>query len=1232
MVETPDLRERLARASQFTRIVMRCIGGGRDFPDTSQKALSLLCDLLDLLYRVRDQLSWADEKWIVYPARLDALNELLGLFESTLRMIEIYLHPGGVGAPEYRKKLLERIVIPRLEQYKVVFILSMQPEWEERTSTDQDIRGCLRRHHEIESANLQYNLQYEDDILVQTDRLASENFITLADLCNRRQRGSCRWILEDPTYKQWLHGAFRSLYCLGPAGVGKTFLSSAVVDSLQRTFLSPDVGVVFVFCHKEREKDQGSTTILRNILAQLVYRRRELSYSTSSLYHFESLSTAKASSKAYQHAIRAEVNRFSKVFFVIDGLDTFSDKERLLNRLQRLPDHVQLFITLREVKSRDSIQYIPASTPAEDIRRYVLARIRQDATLTHLVEEDSSSLRLQEDMVRYIVEKSHGLFLLAQLHIDLLARYNDKNLAHSALSHLPESLDEAYSEAMKRVVSQNPHARRYIYWTVYAYRPLTVAELKAATNEDAEPSKANGDIVSFEKKILTETCGLLTIDGVTGTVLLVHKTANEFFTRTAAASAYLSSAQKEIAETCLTLISADEVVDDCYSNRSDTPRSSTGSLLNYAATYWGYHAREAAEDEQTIQVLITTFLNKLSWRRPSRNESSMNSCEIPQELGLGKYPDGWTQLHSLAYFGIVCRAKRLIEQGFDVNAHENCHGMTPLHCAAYKGNEKMVELLLDHGADMHAQMENGDTALHIATARGQRKVMKLLLARNFDTTITNRKGFPVLQVAVGTADDEATVPLLVKSKVDVNAVNPSSGDTTLHLAVEYKRPRILLFLLNKGANINAFNKQGLTPLHLAAKLNNCEALSLLLERGAQVEARAQFGITPLHVAANSGNWIAFDLLLTAGADINAWDTKGESLLHNEARNPAGMLVAAKLLDHGANIEARTSRGYTALQCAAMAGNKAMFFFFLSRGANVEVETPSGETLLHITPPIDDGCLEILKTLLEKGLDVKRTSSQGWTPLHQTCFKGTGSPDIALDKTGEYIDLLLSHGADINAVSDSATGETALHLATTAAISRPSLVSLLLARGASVNMKTRDGKTALHLAAERGRESIFRILLESGADPSIVAPSSSCPSIAIHTTTGSNDNDNDGSSNGVVSGGGGRGRGGVTAFDLARKNPLGRLWFDEEGNLRPPPAGKSRPTSVSTIIDDDSSSEAVNGEEDDDDDDGAATDEIGGSTLVGDESQIQGRASCHHLHSPPQVLSSIAPVINSSFIA
>lgn len=58
--------------------------------------------------------------------------------------------------------------------------------------------------------------KYEDDVMRTADRLSAENFLTLADLCNRRQHGSCQWILDNPQYRQWSQGSFRSLYCLGP--------------------------------------------------------------------------------------------------------------------------------------------------------------------------------------------------------------------------------------------------------------------------------------------------------------------------------------------------------------------------------------------------------------------------------------------------------------------------------------------------------------------------------------------------------------------------------------------------------------------------------------------------------------------------------------------------------------------------------------------------------------------------------------------------------------------------------------------------------------------------------------------------------------------------------------------------------------------------------------------------------------------------------------------------------
>ncbi|EAW11191.1 NACHT and Ankyrin domain protein [Aspergillus clavatus NRRL 1] len=1170
MATVQDVREDLARVTQSTRIAIRCLTSGRDAHDSAQKALSVLVDILDLLYCVRDRISWGEDKWLVEPARLNALAEMLSWFEATLKSIELYFQPGGVSVYYFRKHLLGITFLPRFEQYKILLLLATQPESSDRATLNRTIRNSLKMCRDVESGP-KVDLQFEEDALGLTSRLASENFITLADLCNRRLQGTCRWIFDEAQYKQWLLASFRTLYCVGPPGAGKTFLSSAIIDSLQRTFTSPDVATVYVFCQEEKEKEQTSMSILRNILAQLVYRKRSLSYATSSLYYSESLMKGRASPKAYQNAIRAEVNRFSKVFFVVDGLDMFSDKERILTRLQKLPDHTQLLVTLRERNQIDSDSgYVNVLASPEDLQLYTISRIQNDPGLKNFCNQGPSDAQLRWEVVRSVLEKSHGVrasiadyrcllsFLLTKIHLDLLSRYTDHSLLERAIMHLPESLSEAYGEAMKQVVSQNPIATRHVYWTLYALRPLSVSELKEAT-QGSIANEGKEETATFEQSLQSQSAGLLTVDAVTGTVRFVHKTAREYLNGTAA-RVFFPSAQRNIAEVCLTAIIPDEVVDDCYYIGGTAPRGSSSGFLSYAAKYWGYHAREVTEDEQAIQVLIKAFLNKLLWRRPPV-KGLVRDKNLPTDLGLGKYPDDWSALHILAFFGIAEKFKRLLVQGGQVDARDNFLQITPLHCAAYRGNDDMVEFLLENGADGNAITDNGSTALHLATEYGQRKAMKLLLTHHVNTQIANKQGATGLQIAVGTAADEATVPLLVKNKVDVNVRNIRTGDTALHLAVEWKRPRIILFLVDKGATIDMTNEDGFTPLQLAAKLDNCEAIALLLQRGAQVEARSLSGVTALQIAAHEGHWIAFDLLLIGGADVNSWNKEGETLLHEQARNSRNPSVAAKLLEHGGNIEARTSQGYTPLQCAATSGNVSMFKFLLERGAKLNVETAKGESLLHITPPVNHDCLEILKIALEHGLDIKTTSSQGWMPLHQAVYVGTAVSDLAFDKTSDYITLLLSHGADINAPAASETAETPLHLAAMAIIPRTALVSLLLRLGADINAMTSEGKTALHLAAERGRESVFRALLDAGADMSLEVPDSAR----------------------AVDGFGSRA--GHTAIDLARKNPFGVLWFDEAGELRPTQELKRR-DSVETIIED------MNAENSDD--------ETGESTLVGSE--------------------------------
>ncbi|OQE22364.1 hypothetical protein PENSTE_c010G10384 [Penicillium steckii] len=1180
MASGQGIRGLITKVSRSIRAVLRCIGGNRDSQEGSQRALLLLSEFQDLLFRLQDQLTWAEEKWIVESSRLLSLKEGLHCFESTIEVMEIYFQPGGVSARLFRKRLLEDTFIPRLEHFKAMMVLAMQPETKEKKHAEEKLRRIIRQYQELDSGSTSFtrtcqhhNLTfgYLDSIKANTPscedfshittQLTTKNFMRLAEFCNQKERGT--------------------------SGAGKTFLASAIIDNLQRTFSSPDVAVVFIFGQDESEDGSTSVSFLDKILAQLVYRKRAPSYATTTLYKSKSFQNGGASAKAFQDAIRAEVNQsiraevnqFSRVFFVIDGIDSQSEKERILNRLQKLPEHAQLLVTMREARYASKDEHVSFLAVDKDLETYVGARIDHDENLTSLLSQYAPELKAA--VVKQVVQKSHGLFLLARIHTDLLSRCTDGNLLQRALFHLPENLNDAYGESMTRIVSQNHYASRCLYWTLYACRPLTVSELNfAASFEPLNGTNTKGQ-PSTEHALLQESAGLLSIDPMTGMVHLVHKTAKEYLSGPAA-RVFFPTAKKNIADTCLTIITSDDVVDDCYASSTNNIRQPCANLLDYATTFWGHHAREVSEDEQTTQVLIRAFLNKLCWRRPPGEVPMSSGVAIPKQLGFGAYFADWSSLHVLAYFGIMGKAKRLLEQGTNINDSDNQLGITALHCAVHRGHEEMVELLLENKINLNATSKEGNTALHTAAEQGHRRIIKLLLHRRINSRTANQQGLTALQLAVGTIHDEATVPLLIKSRFDMDVQNTLTGSTALHLAVELKRPRIVSFLLEKGANTNILNRDGMTPLQLACQIDNCEAVSLLLERGTKPDPRSSNGETALHVAANAGNWVAFDLLVTGGADINVWDGEGESLLHIQAQKASTVSNAAHLLEKDANIEACNSKGYTPLQYAALSGNKTMFLFLVAEGANMDVRTPKGETLLHIIPPLNQDCLDILAVLLSLKFDVNAVTSGGLTPLHHLMINHIGGSDIAGDKTVDYISLLLSHGADVNAELLSKAACTPLHLAVASKLPHESLVSFLIKHGASLNAKTTDGKTPLHMAAERGRHSIFKILLEAGANPHLRTDHSSKNDLICLDKLGQ------------------------TAFDLAQKNPVSVVWFDDAGEicLSSPDQRKSHATTIESF--------GIDSELDD----------LGGDTLVNDNGSIFGSRASTTSMDNPSIVSSV----------
>ncbi len=428
------------------------------------------------------------------------------------------------------------------------------------------------------------------------------------------------------------------------------------------------------------------------------------------------------------------------------------------------------------------------------------------------------------------------------------------------------------------------------------------------------------------------------------------------------------------------------------------------------------------------------------------------------------------QTHELFYETIINnnipQMLQMIREGFDVDFHELAK--TPPLIFAIKYNRlESVNTLLLYGANVNIQDKGGNTPLHFALKFSYYDLVTTLIRYGADTALVNDKGDAPLTLA---SEQEKTLLQSISSLVDTSAHNlfeitrlgdlarlihstsnlqqlfSKNGDaqSLLHLAVLSNNVKTVLYLLNKGLDIDAEDLNGLTPLILSMSHKRyIKIAQLLLERHASVEHISQAEHSALSVAIRNNNPEGALLLIQRGANINVADQTHTPLT----------LTHIALLQY-----TRSASTYRQLET-----------LLLSKGAKVDVPLNSlGWTPLcsSVTKVQDKSNSEHVRLLLKLGANVNYIDINGRTPLMLAASMGRLSS----------IKILMENYASHDIIDT--FGWSALMFSVY--YNHVDVVNFMLKNGVDPNLTSEQGLSALKIAQEHKRLKMVDILLEFGA--------------------------------------------------------------------------------------------------------------------------------------------------------
>ncbi|XP_062231301.1 E3 ubiquitin-protein ligase KEG-like [Phragmites australis] len=489
-------------------------------------------------------------------------------------------------------------------------------------------------------------------------------------------------------------------------------------------------------------------------------------------------------------------------------------------------------------------------------------------------------------------------------------------------------------------------------------------------------------------------------------------------------------------------LSAEEICKSVVKEKKPPPQYSRVVGVGLPGELWkmiGDCLQFRASRRPSFQDMLKTFLHHLldiprspptTPENDFTNESLPNGLEPSPASILEMVHDNPNALHHLVCEGDAAGVRDLLAK------------------AASERNGSLIRSLLE------AQNTDGHTALHLACRRGSAELVEAIVAYQENVDILDKDEDPPIVFALAAGSPRCVRALVGRFASVDSRLREGLGPTLAHVCAHHGQPECMQELLMAGADPNAVDGEGESVLHIAVARRYTDCAIVILENG----GCRSMGIsnsqhkTPLHLCIETWNMT----VVKRWVEVASIEEIAEAI---DVPSPVGTALCMA----------------AALKKEHEKEGRELVRILLAAGADPTAQDdPHCRTALHTAAMIND--VELVKIILEAGVDVNIRNAQNTTPLHVALNRGANS----------CVGLLLAAGANCNIQDDD--GDNAFHIAADAAkMIRENLtwvVQMLQQSSPAVDVRNHRGWTLQDFLERLPREWIYEELMETLEDKGV----------------------------------------------------------------------------------------------------------------------------------------------------